>query len=121
MRRCRCRLFSVALVGLALHLCVVAWLRATVHAQHAGAFRGSLDDPAIAYATAPVDNAIDQLNRQLRDGAVRLTFEGRSGFLRSALDALRLPLESQLLVFSRGSLQGKRIGEQNPRAIYFDD
>jgi hypothetical protein len=50
-----------------------------------------------------------------------LTFEGRGGFLRSALDALRIPVDSQLLVFSRGSLQGKQISEQNPRAIFFND
>ena len=47
--------------------------------------------------------------------------DARSGFLQSALDALKLPVDSQLLVFSRGSLQGKRIGEQNPRAIFFND
>src|SRR5207344_194610 len=44
-----------------------------------------------------------------------------SGFLPSALDALKLPVDSQLLVFSRLSLQGKRIGEQNPRALFFND
>jgi hypothetical protein len=30
-------------------------------------------------------------------------------------------VDSQLLVFSRASLQGRRIGEQNPRALFFND
>ena len=40
---------------------------------------------------------------------------------KTALTALQLPLDSQLLVFSRTSLQGKRISEQNPRALFFND
>ena len=30
-------------------------------------------------------------------------------------------MDSQLLVFSRASLQGKLINEQNPRALFFND
>src|SRR5580765_361464 len=106
-----------------LGLCVlfpVAWW-ARVGAQRAGAFMGSADDPAIRYSAAPVNNDVAGLNRKLRDGAVRFAFEGRSGYLRSALEALQLPVDSQLLVFSRTSLQGKRISEQNPRALFFND
>ena len=72
-----------------------------------GAFRGSTEDPAIKYSTAPLNNLVADVNRKLQDGALQLTFEGRSGFLRSALDALQIPVDSQLLVFSRASLQGQ--------------
>jgi hypothetical protein len=92
-----------------------------VAAQHAGAFRGSLDDPSIAYSTAALNNAVADVNKKLQDGSVQFSFDSRSGFLQSALDALDIRVDSQLLVFSRGSLQGKRIGEQNPRAVYFND
>ena len=61
------------------------------------------------------------MNKKLQDGALQLAFDGRSGFLRSALEALQIPVDSQLLVFSRASLQGKRISEQNPRALFFND
>jgi hypothetical protein len=37
------------------------------------------------------------------------------------LDALNVPVESQVLVFSKTSFQASRIGPKNPRAIYFDD
>lgn len=106
---------------IALTIFLLAWTCAQVAAQHAGAFRGSLDDPAIVYATGPLDNAVVEVNRKLQDGSVRFAFDSRSGFLQSALDAMRIPVDSQLLVFSRGSLQGKRIGEQNPRALFFND
>lgn len=92
-----------------------------IDAQRAGAFRGSTDDPAIKYATAPLNNLVADVNTQILNGTIRLTFEGRGGYLRSALEALQLPVDSQLLVFSRASLQGKQISEQNPRAVFFND
>jgi hypothetical protein len=97
------------------------FLGARVGAQHAGTFMGSIEDPAIAYSAAPPHNVVADVNANLRQGAVRFAFDARSGFLQSALDALQIPVDSQLLVFSRGSLQGKRIGEQNPRAVFFND
>jgi hypothetical protein len=106
-------------VGLCLY--VLSAVSAPIDAQRAGAFRGSSEDPAIKYTTAPLNNLVADVNRRLQDGTTRLTFDGPSGYLRSALDALRIPVDSQLLVFSRASLQGKQIGEQNPRALFFND
>jgi len=108
-------------------LAVGLWLFALgsvwpVDAQRAGAFKGSSDDPAIRYSTTTaLNNAVVEVNRQLQDGTVQLTFDGRSGFLQSALEALRIPVDSQLIVFSRTSLQRKLISEQNPRALFFND
>ncbi len=109
----------LAAVGLCVSALASMWV--TVDAQRAGAFKGSPDDPAINYSTAPLNNVVVGVNQKLQDGALRLTFEGRSGFLRSVLEALQIPVDSQLLVFSRTSLQGKLIGEQNPRALFFND
>src|SRR5882762_10534462 len=100
---------------------VIAGTWASVDAQRAGTFMGSSEDPAIAYTTARLNNSVADVNRRLQDGTVQFTFDSRSGFLRSALDALQIPVDSQMLVFSRTSLQGKRIGEQNPRALFFND
>jgi hypothetical protein len=113
----RWRLFLVAAV------CVyaVGVVSVPIDAQRSGAFRGSLDDPAIKYTTAPLNNVVTEANKRIQDGAVQLAFEGRGGFLRSALEALQIPVDSQLLVFSRASLQGKQISEQNPRAVFFND
>ena len=109
------------LLAVALGVFLLAGMRASVDAQRAGTFMGSPDDPAIKYSTAPVNNVVVDVNKKLQDGALQFTFDSRSGYLRSALDAFQLPLDSQLLVFSRVSLQGKRISDQNPRALYFND
>jgi hypothetical protein len=109
------------LVSLGVCIVVVAGAWARAGAQRAGAFMGSADDPAIRYSSAQPHNVVADLNSRLHDGTVRFAFEGRSGFLRSALEALQLPVDSQLLVFSRNSLQGKKISEQNPRALFFND
>ena len=109
------------LLALGVCLCVLGGTWAPIDAQRAGAFMGSSNDPAIRYSTAPLNNVVVEVNKQLQDRAVQLTFEGRSGFLRSALEALQIPVDSQLLVFSRTSLQAKRINEGNPRALFFND
>jgi hypothetical protein len=108
------------LLTLAFCLFVLASIRA-VDAQRAGTFMGSAEDPAIRYSTAPLNNVVVDVNRKLEAGELHFTFDNRSGFLPSALEALKLPADSQLLVFSRLSLQGRRIGEQNPRALFFND
>jgi hypothetical protein len=107
----------------AFGLCVFALgsIWAPLDAQRAGTFMGSSDDLAIKYSTSSLNNVVDDVNKKLQGGSAQLTFEGRSGFLRSALEALQLPVDSQLLVFSRASLQGRRISERNPRALFFND
>ena len=110
------------LLAFLLWLLVLGRTMVPVDAQRAGAFKGSIDDPAINYSTTTaLDNVVLEVNKRLQDGTLTFTFDPRSGYLGSALEALKLPLDSQLLVFSRTSLQGKRIGEQNPRALYFND
>jgi hypothetical protein len=102
-------------------LCLLARGPLSVSAQRGGMFQGSPEDPAIAYSTAPLNNAVSEINKRLQDGGAQLTFDGRSGYLRSALAALDIPVDSQMLVFSPTSLQRKRISETNPRALFFND
>lgn len=94
---------------------------ATLHGQPSNVFRASRDHPAIAYSTGPVDNAVVDLNRRVREGAVELTFDERSGYLRSVLQALDVPVESQVTVFSPTSNRAPLISSSNPRAIFFRD
>ena len=84
-------------------------------------FTGTLDDPGIRYFTSPLSNDVDRLNQQLDAGRARLALDGRSGYLRSVLAALKVPVDSQMLVYSRASFQGRHITERNPRAIFFTD
>ena len=75
---------------------------------------------AIGYSTARLNNVVEEVNRRIQAGAVPLSFEGRGGFLRSALEALQIPVDSQLLPF-RATAPGKANQRAEPRAIYFND
>jgi hypothetical protein len=77
--------------------------------------------PAISYERAPVSDEVSRLNAQLRAGHASLESRGPSGYLESVLKALHVPVESQVLVFSKTSFQAPRINPKNPRAIFFND
>jgi hypothetical protein len=85
------------------------------------AFSGSPYHPAIEYATRPLKDPISELNHKIQDGTVTLTFEHVHGYLRSVLETLQVPIESQMLVFSKTSLQKPLISPRNPRSIFFSD
>src|SRR5580692_1822201 len=86
-----------------------------------GMFSAGLQDPAIQYFTRPVTDPVYQLNRHIQDGTVRLKFAGPQGYLRSLLDALDVPVESQLMVFSKTSLLASLISPPHPRTVFFND
>ena len=93
-----------------------------VSAQRRDVFVQSRLIPAIAYDTTDTNDPIARVNKQLADGSLSLKFEaGNGGYLRSALAALALPVESQGLVFSQTSFQGQLVNVRNPRAVYFND
>lgn len=80
-----------------------------------------LNRPPIHYDTAPADNPVTRVQAQIAAGQKKLTFEEDRGYLKSFLAALNVPESSQVLVFSKTSLQRSRIGPKTPRAIYFND
>jgi hypothetical protein len=94
---------------------------AAVFAQRTDAFVQPRDHPAIEYSKGPVTDRVAELNRKILDGSIRLQFDGPSGYLRSALEALKVPVESQVALFSQNSSQGDLINMKNPRALFFND
>jgi hypothetical protein len=84
-------------------------------------FRGGLQHPAIQYYTRPVTDPVSELNRKIQAGQVHLKFDGPQGYLRSLLDALHIPVESQLVVFSKTSLLAHLISPRHPRTVFFND
>ena len=80
-----------------------------------------IHDPAIRYGEAGRQNIVARLQERLASGQVRLAYDQTSGYLPALLDALDIPLSSQMLVFSKTSFQAARISPNNPRAIYFND
>lgn len=79
------------------------------------------DHPAIGYLTRGTDDVVVRLDRALGEGKAKLAFDPKSGYLPALLAALKVPVDSQLLVFARTSLQRQHISPQTPRAIYFND
>jgi hypothetical protein len=79
------------------------------------------EHPAIGYATLPVHDVIGELNGRLRSGAARLNYDDASGYLRPLLEALGVPVESQIAVFSKTSFQARSVSPRNPRTIFFND
>ena len=80
-----------------------------------------LEHPAVAYGTRPTATVVDALGARLQSGEVSLPFETIAGHLKPVLDALDVRVDSQVVVFSKTSLQSNQIRPGNPRAIYFND
>jgi hypothetical protein len=75
----------------------------------------------ISYSQSQPNNAVSKLLEQVAAGKKQLKYEPEFGYLRSVLAELDVPVSSQMLVYSKTSLQRHRISPQTPRAIYFND
>ena len=87
----------------------------------AGVRADDFDRPPISYSTARPDNVVTQLQKRMDAGEVKLSFTDEHGYLPAVLNELKIPISSQMLVFSKTSLQRDRIAPRTPRAIYFND
>lgn len=96
---------------------IVAMFSAVVPANAVDEF----DKPPINYRASTPDNIVSRLQEKLDAGEQNLNHSGEQGYLASLLTALNVPVESQMLVFSKTSLQQRRISPRTPRAIYFND
>jgi len=104
-------------------LSIAALLAATdAHAQLDGSVI-SLEHPAIGYRAEALDNPVADLQARMAQGKAELEFDARPGigYLPAVLRELGVPLESQLLVYSKTSLQQRLITPDKPRALYFND
>jgi len=67
-------------------------------------------------------NVVEALETRLENGEIKLSYapDGH-GYLKSVLEALKISPQSQVLPFTRSSLQFDRISPATPRAVYFND
>ncbi len=86
-----------------------------------GSYVVPLDHGAIEYATRPLTDPIAKLQKRINAGELHLDYSENNGYLASVLKVLDIPLESQVLVFSKTSFQAPRIAPRLPRALYFND
>lgn len=111
VRRGRMQLFPAA-AGVCLALTLLA-----------GTGQAQLDfeKAPILYSTQTATTPVTQLQQQLAAGEVQLEFDEQHGWLPSLLEQLKISPASQVLVFSKTSLQLRRITRRRPRALYFND
>jgi len=79
------------------------------------------EDPPISYSESKPVDAVARLNAAAAKQAEEIRSWPARRRLRWLLDQLKVPVESQLLVFSKTSLQRQLISPSNPRALYFSD
>lgn len=83
---------------------------------------GDEPDMLLRYPKATgLQDPIARLQQRLDSGEARLEWHERHGYLRSVLHELGIQPSSQILVFSKSSLQSRFISPRTPRAVYFND
>ena len=93
----------------------------TVSGQRAAVLATQRDHPAIQYTKRPPTDRIAALAKRIAAGEVKLAFDRDNGYLAAILEALGIPVASQVVVFSETSVQAELITPKNPRALFFDD
>jgi hypothetical protein len=125
------RCLLVALLVLLLQLCGVAQESAGTATQDSGpepklekidfSDRVLYGRDPVDYSGKKIDDAITQALERNEDLLKSVKPESRSGFLKAVLQFLDVPVESQLLVFSKTARVQPPVGPKSPRAIYFND
>lgn len=77
--------------------------------------------PPISYGETQSRDTVARLDAAIGAGEVLLRPDGEPLRIETLLDALDVPRESQMTVFSSASLQARRITPERPRAVYFND
>lgn len=75
----------------------------------------------VDYFGTETDDAVSKLQRLLASGETRLNADDRFGYLLSVLERLDVPLESQLLVYSKTARAPDLVSPKTPRAVFFND
>jgi hypothetical protein len=102
--------------ALSLGLLVGGSLIASLRAQS----QPDYELPPIEYSARVPRDAFAAVRSELESGTWKLKGDERQ-VLQALLDRLAVPTSSQVLVFSRTSLQRGRIRPERPRALYFSD
>jgi hypothetical protein len=78
------------------------------------------EDP-IKYSASIPHDPITRLQQRIDSGLVKLKYDQAHGWLPAILRELKIPVSSQMLVFSKTSFQRDLISPDYPRALYFND
>ena len=102
-------------------LLMTAWLASTVTSVGWGEDRFPFRQQPVDYYSDDLQDAVARMQRTLREKPDLLQAESEQGRLQALLSALSVPRESQVLVYSKTSVNLRFITPETPRAIYFND
>jgi hypothetical protein len=88
---------------------------------HEGPLLYDREYPVIGYSTRLPEDPVARLQQRLGQGGLTIAYDETHGFLSGLLSILDIDIESQVLVFSRTSINVGLVRANNPRAIYFND
>jgi hypothetical protein len=109
----------LALTGLVLAGFLILPVRGQIAVRNQGYIPYS--EAPINYRSQDLSDPVALLQKQIDAGTVSLTYDKDHGYLKSVLDLLKVPVESQTLVFSKTSFQYPKITPEHPRALYYND
>jgi hypothetical protein len=101
--------------------CLLLFGSSALVAQDADPPQLPIGQAGVDYLSAAASDPVARLIADVEAGRTTVAHDDSTGYLPALLAALDVPVESQLLLFSRTSLQARHIGPKSPRAIYFTD
>ncbi len=81
----------------------------------------SYEREPINYWTTPLKDPVSRFKSDLESGDLQIDAASERSWLSGVLAALKVPESSQVLVFSKTSLQRNLIDPATPRALFFND
>jgi hypothetical protein len=122
-------ILRIAVVGVAMLLASMSGKHASsaehydsvLPAENERGTRYAVEYPSIGYGTVRPSERIAKLQSELDQGVRTIDFDDTDGYLAAVLEALDIDPASQLLVFSKTSINKTHILPSRPRAIFFND
>ena len=112
---------KLAARAVALSVTVLGWVAPAVGQVVKNQGYLPFADAPINYRSENPERSGREASAAARQGEVKLDYEPGHGYLRSVLEALKIPVSSQTLVFSKTSFQYPKISPERPRALYYND
>ena len=111
--------WTLPLIGIAAAVYLVLPAKAQIAVRNQGYVPYS--DAPINYRSQALNDPVALLQKQIDQGKAKLVYDQDHGYLKSVLKLLKVPVDSQTLVFSKTSFQYTKISPDHPRALYYND
>ena len=122
MAACQVGCLSNRVLGVIMKLavcipCALIWMLGST----IGRAQFDFEKSPINYGEVVAHDRVAALASAIEKGEIQFKFDARHGWLPEVLKHLQVSEESQVLVFSKTSLQLHKISPRTPRALYFND